>query len=125
MPPTIGAAIRCMTSEPVPAPIMIGTRPAMITATVIAFGRTRMHRALADRVEQVAFSGLTRRQRGSQACFRYSSMITPNSADTPASAMKPTPLATDRLCPSSHNSQAPPARANGRVAMINAPRRSA
>lgn len=30
-----------MTSDPVPLPIMMGTRPAMMTATVIAFGRTR------------------------------------------------------------------------------------
>ena len=41
MPPTIGAAIRCMTSDPVPLPIMIGTRPATMIVTVIAFGRTR------------------------------------------------------------------------------------
>ena len=41
MPPTIGAAMRCITSEPVPLPHMIGSRPAMMTATVIAFGRTR------------------------------------------------------------------------------------
>ena len=42
MPPIIGAAIRCITSEPVPWLSMIGSRPAMITATVIALGRTRM-----------------------------------------------------------------------------------
>ncbi len=41
MPPTIGAAMRCITSEPVPLPNMMGSRPAMITATVIAIGRTR------------------------------------------------------------------------------------
>lgn len=41
MPPTMGAAIRRITSEPVPDPTMIGTSPAMITATVVAFGRTR------------------------------------------------------------------------------------
>src|SRR5690242_8683017 len=41
MPPTIGAAIRRITSDPVPLPHMIGSRPAMITATVIALGRTR------------------------------------------------------------------------------------
>ena len=35
-------------------------------------------------------------------------MTTPNSAATPASAMKPTALATDRLWPSSHSSQKPP-----------------
>ena len=40
MPPTIGAAIRRMTSDPVPVPSMIGSRPAMIAATVIITGRT-------------------------------------------------------------------------------------
>src|SRR5712664_414809 len=40
IPPTMGAAIRRMTSEPVPPPNMIGKSPAIITATVIAFGRT-------------------------------------------------------------------------------------
>ena len=42
MPPTMGAAMRCITSEPVPLPSMMGARPARITATVIALGRTRM-----------------------------------------------------------------------------------
>ena len=41
MPPTMGTAIRRMTSEPVPVPHMIGSRPAMIATTVISFGRTR------------------------------------------------------------------------------------
>ncbi len=41
MPPTSGAAMRRMTSEPVPVPNMIGIRPAMMTAAVIALGRTR------------------------------------------------------------------------------------
>ena len=41
IPPTIGAAIRCITSAPVPWLSMMGKSPAMITATVIAFGRTR------------------------------------------------------------------------------------
>ena len=39
IPPTIGAAILCITSEPVPLPIMIGSNPARMTATVIDFGR--------------------------------------------------------------------------------------
>jgi hypothetical protein len=38
MPPTIGAAMRLMTSEPVPVPHMIGSRPAMMATTVIIFG---------------------------------------------------------------------------------------
>ncbi len=37
----MGAAIRLITSEPVPVPHMIGSRPAMIATTVIIFGRTR------------------------------------------------------------------------------------
>ncbi len=34
MPPTMGAAMRRMTSEPVPPPSMMGSRPAMMAATV-------------------------------------------------------------------------------------------
>ena len=41
IPPIIGAAIRLMTSEPAPVPQSMGSRPAIITATVMAFGRTR------------------------------------------------------------------------------------
>ena len=41
IPPIIGAAIRLITSDPAPVPHKIGNRPAIITATVIAFGRTR------------------------------------------------------------------------------------
>jgi len=41
MPPIIGAAMRCITSAPVPLDHMIGNRPAKMTATVIAFGHIR------------------------------------------------------------------------------------
>ena len=41
MPPTIGAAMRCITSAPVPEPYMIGARPAMMTAKVIIMGLKR------------------------------------------------------------------------------------
>ena len=41
MPPIIGTAMRCMTSEPVPVLHMIGMRPATIATTVIILGRTR------------------------------------------------------------------------------------
>jgi len=41
MPPIIGAAMRCITSLPVPSPTNSGSRPATMTATVMAFGRTR------------------------------------------------------------------------------------
>ena len=42
IPPTIGAATRRITSEPVPVLHMIGSRPAMIATTVIILGRTRI-----------------------------------------------------------------------------------
>jgi len=41
MPPTIGAAMRLITSKPVPVLHMIGNRPAMMATTVIILGRTR------------------------------------------------------------------------------------
>jgi len=41
IPPTMGAAIRRMTSEPVPVLHMMGSRPAMIATTVIILGRPR------------------------------------------------------------------------------------
>jgi hypothetical protein len=41
MPPTIGAAIRFMTSDPVPWLHMIGINPAMVEITVIILGLTR------------------------------------------------------------------------------------
>jgi len=41
MPPTIGAAMRRITSLPVPSIHMIGTRAAIVVTTVITFGRTR------------------------------------------------------------------------------------
>ncbi|ERN97146.1 hypothetical protein SEEN0113_12330 [Salmonella enterica subsp. enterica serovar Newport str.  len=36
-----GAVIRLITSEPAPVPHKTGSKPAIITATVMAFGRTR------------------------------------------------------------------------------------
>ena len=44
-------------------------------------------------------------------------MTTPVSAATPARAMNPTATATDRLKPSHHISQKPPANANGTESM--------
>ena len=40
-PPTMGAAIGFMTSEPIPLSYRIGARLSMTTATVINFGRRR------------------------------------------------------------------------------------
>ena len=41
MPPTIGTAMRRITSDPAPSLQRIGSRPAMMATTVIIFGRTR------------------------------------------------------------------------------------
>jgi hypothetical protein len=41
MPPIIGTAMRCITSEPVPVLHMIGSKPAIMATTVIILGRTR------------------------------------------------------------------------------------
>jgi hypothetical protein len=41
MPPTMGTAMRCITSEPVPSFHRIGSSPATMAVTVIIFGRTR------------------------------------------------------------------------------------
>ena len=100
IPPTIGAAMRRMTSEPVPLPSMIGSNPAVIAATVIMIGRTRMSAPF------LTAAARSNRQRSrcsffalsfsvASACFRYTSITTPISTATPASAMKPTPTATD------------------------------
>ena len=41
IPPSRGAAMRFITSAPVPVESMIGTSPQIIVATVITFGRSR------------------------------------------------------------------------------------
>jgi len=42
MPPTIGAAIRFITSEPAPVAHMMGQRPTQVVAKVMNFGRRRL-----------------------------------------------------------------------------------
>jgi len=39
IPPTIGAAIRFITSDPVPCPARMGSNPPMVDMTVIMMGR--------------------------------------------------------------------------------------
>ena len=41
MPPTIGAAILLMTSEPVPVPYNMGNKPIITVPPVIIIGRMR------------------------------------------------------------------------------------
>ena len=42
MPPTIGTAMRRISSEPVPVPHRIGKSPAMMAIPLIIFARTRL-----------------------------------------------------------------------------------
>ena len=41
MPPIIGTAVRCVTSDPVPVLHRMGSSPAVMAMTVIILGRTR------------------------------------------------------------------------------------
>ena len=47
MLPTMGAAMRCMTSEPVPCPNIMGIKAAMITATYNVSGINKTYPHLA------------------------------------------------------------------------------
>ena len=110
-----------MTSEPVPLPNRTGSRPASTTATVMALGLTRNtapSRMAASRVSSHIGSPAARRR--SSAFFRYTSITTPNSAATPASAMNPTAVATEIAWPSTQTSQKPPTSENGTAAITSA-----
>ena len=50
IPPSIGAAILCVTSAPLPVLSIIGIKPAMVDTAVITTGRTRR-----DVAESAAF----------------------------------------------------------------------
>lgn len=58
IPPTIGAAIRLMTSDPEPVPYMIGSKPAMIATTVIIFAQRNFLHAIYGGADR--FSGYER-----------------------------------------------------------------
>lgn len=97
MPPIIGAAIRFITSAPVPWLHMIGKRPRRMAEAVIIFGLTRwtapsMTASRRSAVDQSRPS----RCRRSYASSRKMIMTTPVSAATPARAMMPTQTATLR-----------------------------
>src|SRR5262252_4143582 len=53
MPPIIGTAMRCMTSEPVPLLHNIGSSPAMMAATVHHLGPHALDRSFPDRRVQI------------------------------------------------------------------------
>ena len=91
------AAMRWVTSEPVPPPNIFGTSLATITIAVIAYGHKRVIVPL--RIPFRKPSSLPRpgAGRADQARFGYSNLITPNSFATFASAMKPIAPAALRL----------------------------
>ena len=99
IPPNIGAAIRCVTSDPVPLLNIMGSSPAIVEIAVIATGLTRL-----DVAETIAFciSGNDNRSDDSDRLLAISESMklktsTPISAAIPASAMNPTATATDIL----------------------------
>ena len=91
-PPSIGAAIRCITSLPTPFVYIIGARPAMIAKTVISFGLT-----LWTAPSYIAsFNSFTPKLSlylclySKTASFRYTIITIAVSAATPSSAKNPT-----------------------------------
>ncbi len=65
MPPIMGAAIRFMTSEPVPVVHMMGISPIMVDSTVIILGRTRW---TAPSMTAASRSAMVRNRPESRAC---------------------------------------------------------
>ena len=97
-PPTIGAAMRFITSAPAPVLHRIGSRPRAVVALIITTGRTRRDAPSNTACRRSA--SVSRRpaaRAASQARSRYSSITTPVSALRPASAITPTQTATLRL----------------------------
>ena len=90
-PPTMGAAMRFMTSAPVPVLHMMGSRPMKAAKTVMALGRTRFTAPwmMASTRSPVVFRRPSFRA-SSWLRSRKSSMKTPVSASSPMRAMRPT-----------------------------------
>ncbi len=98
IPPTIGAAIRFITSAPVPWLHIIGSNPRKMAEAVITTGRTRRiapSTMASTRLVEVHCSLLSLRRR--IASSRKTTMMTPISAATPARAIIPTQTATLKL----------------------------
>ena len=94
MPPSIGAAMRWVTSEPVEVLSMIGISPAMVESAVIATGRTR--REVADKTASLIWPPVSAppvsvRHRAISVSIKLSTN-TPISAAIPARAINPTAL---------------------------------
>ena len=94
----MGAAMRFITSAPVPVDHMIGSRPMKAAQTVMALGRTRFTAPwmMASTRSPVLFRRPAARN-SSWERSRNSSMNTPVSASSPSRAMSPTHTAMDML----------------------------
>ena len=83
------------TDAPAPELHMIGISPPTIANTVIIFGRTRSAApAMMALRSDSSLCGSSDSRILRRAWCRYTSITTPVSAETPASAMNPTPTAT-------------------------------
>ena len=88
--------MRFMTSVPTASLNMTGNSPTTITDTVIILGLSRKAAPAITALNNAALSILLPDSiSDSIARSKYSSMTMPNSAATPASAIKPTATATD------------------------------
>ena len=97
-PPIMGAATRVMISEPVPLINMIGGKPAIVEQVVIIMGLTRWDAASVIYANNLSLlSSFSEDLNESIALLRKVSMTIPDSTAIPASAIKPTPTATDKL----------------------------
>ena len=89
MPPTIGAAIGFITSEPIPVSQSIGTRLAKNRGDRHQLGTQALHSAFDGGRPQcpALVSGAPLAMRCSSASCRYTTMTTPVSTAMPNSAM--------------------------------------
>ena len=93
-----GAAVLADTSAPGPVLQRRGSSPSTVVATVISSGRTRVD---APSITAASTSAAPRihpsRRCRSNASSRYTIITVPVSAATPATAIRPTQTAVDRL----------------------------
>jgi hypothetical protein len=121
MPPIIGTAMRCVTSAPCPFRPHDRREACQDNRYSHRFRAHALKRTFVDRFEE-RFDGCPRAARDPafERLLEVHCITNSNSAATPASAMKPTALATERLWRSIHTYQKPTTAANGNVIINNA-----
>src|ERR1700730_12555212 len=95
MPPTIGAAIGFITSEPMPVSHKIGARLAKTATTVISFGRRRCTAPSMAALSLSASISPGTLNRCCSASRKYTTITTPVSTAIPNSAIYPIHIAND------------------------------